>query len=75
MGAVGKIREERGVRRIEDLRNSVICEWQEPDIMSDGVWETCCGNAHQFFVDGPAENKYWFCPYCGKRIAVMKGKE
>ena len=59
------------MRRIEDLRNSAICEWQEPDVMSEGIWETDCGNAHEFFVDGPVENGYKFCPYCGRRIVVV----
>jgi len=39
--------------------------------MSEGIWETDCGNAHEFFADGPAENMYRFCPYCGRRIVVV----
>jgi len=57
------------------------CDWKPPEIAfgtwwsnwSD-YWETGCDNAHTFFDGGPTENKYRFCPYCGKRIAVTEGK-
>jgi len=44
------------------------CEWSED---KDGVWFTSCGEAHQFTVDGPAENHYSHCSYCGKRLQVV----
>ena len=31
-------------------------------------WETSCGNEYEFYDDGPYENGFRYCPYCGKRI-------
>ena len=41
------------------------CVWREDD---DGVWATSCGNLFQFDVDGPSENKFTHCPYCGAHL-------
>jgi len=41
------------------------CRWTE---IAEGCWKTECGEAHEFWVDGPTENKHRFCPYCGKRL-------
>lgn len=46
------------------------CRWDLDDI--DGKWDTGCGEAHVFEIDGPVENNYKYCPYCGKRLAVQK---
>ncbi|MCJ7482631.1 MAG: hypothetical protein MUO31_06670 [Thermodesulfovibrionales bacterium] len=35
-------------------------------------WETACGNANQFMDEGPKENHYIYCPYCGKKIEETK---
>jgi hypothetical protein len=35
-------------------------------------WDTECSEAHCFFEDGPRENHYRFCPYCGKPIELME---
>ncbi len=44
------------------------CDWRD-----DGEkWDTGCGQAHQFFTDGPVENHYRFCPYCGKSLKVRR---
>ncbi|MEI6165902.1 MAG: hypothetical protein WCS52_01790 [bacterium] len=45
------------------------CQWTEDDTYS---WDTGCGNRHLFSEAGPSENKHTFCPYCGKRIEVVK---
>ncbi len=42
------------------------CWWQD----EDGVWDTACDNRHEFIEDGPKENHYHFCPYCGKPLEV-----
>jgi DNA-directed RNA polymerase subunit RPC12/RpoP len=44
------------------------CRWS----FEGEYWKTDCDNAHQFEVDGPDENGYNYCPYCGKRIEVEK---
>lgn len=32
------------------------------------LWETGCGKAHYFEVDGIKKNEYKYCPYCGNEI-------
>ncbi len=39
------------------------CVWVQDE---NGVWETQCGNAHEFYDGGPSDNFYRYCPYCGK---------
>jgi len=48
------------------------CTWSED---SDGVWQTACGGAFNFFEDGPTENGAKFCPYCGSEIVARKYQE
>lgn len=38
------------------------CKWTED---SDGVWETECGQMHEFITGTPQDNSHRFCPYCG----------
>lgn len=40
------------------------CIWTDQGEM----WETSCGNAWCFNVDGPRENGVKFCPYCGNHL-------
>ena len=41
------------------------CRWTNVMCEDYDVWDTECGQAHQFETDGPAENLHTFCPYCG----------
>lgn len=41
------------------------CVWTEDD---DGAWDTSCDNRFEFTEDGPEENDFAFCPYCGKKL-------
>ena len=41
------------------------CTWIATE---EGQWESTCGNAFEFNDDGPDENGFKYCPYCGKRI-------
>ena len=43
-----------------------VCEWKYNG--DEYLWETSCWNLHIFMSDGPNENKYQYCPYCGKEI-------
>lgn len=45
------------------------CTWTED---GDGAWHTACGGAFQFVTDGPWENQFRFCSYCGKRIKATR---
>jgi hypothetical protein len=46
------------------------CEWTLDDGM--GLWATSCDQAFQFDVEGPTENKFAFCPYCGLKLAEVR---
>lgn len=48
------------------------CGWDETD---DGFWESECGNAFEFTEGYPENNKFKFCPYCGKLITATLFKE
>ena len=63
------------------LRNSIkivkqgvvsddVCEWKYND--SEYYFESSCKHLHIFMSDGPEENEYRFCPYCGKKIKVVE---
>ena len=63
------------------LRNSIkivkqgvvsddVCEWKYND--SEYYFESSCEHLHIFMSDGPKENEYDFCPYCGKKIKVVE---
>jgi len=45
------------------------CEWRYDD--DTDSWDTKCDNKHQFTADGPTENGYQFCPYCGKPLSEI----
>ena len=62
-------------RAIEIVKHGVIsddvCEWKYND--TEYYWESSCDHLHIFMSDGPKENEYEFCPYCGKKIKVIGG--
>ena len=45
------------------------CEWKYND--SEYYFESSCDHLHIFMSDGPKENAYEFCPYCGKKIKLV----
>ena len=47
-----------------------VCEWKYND--SEYYFESSCKHLHIFMSDGPEENEYRFCPYCGKKIKVVE---
>ena len=38
------------------------CQWSQDE---DGNWKTSCGEMFIFLEDGPKENEFRFCCYCG----------
>ena len=48
-----------------------VCEWMQDDGATD-IYDTKCGNTHMFIDGNPTDNKYEFCPYCGKKIEVVE---
>lgn len=51
-------------------RNIGKCEWICDN--DEGIHDTGCNNAHCFEAGGIEENKYAYCPYCGKQIVETK---
>ena len=47
-----------------------MCEWKYNG--TEYYWESSCEHLHIFMSDGPKENEYDFCPYCGKKIKVVE---
>ena len=47
-----------------------VCEWKYND--TEYYWESSCEHLHIFMADGPKENEYSFCPYCGKKIKEVE---
>ena len=47
-----------------------VCKWKYND--SEYYFESSCKHLHIFMSDGPKENEYRFCPYCGKKIKEME---
>lgn len=48
------------------LSEQIKCRWAQNE---DGQWDTGCGQIFEFTADGPEENGFAFCPYCGYGIA------
>lgn len=47
------------------LHEVKVCKWSEDQ---DSVWDTQCDNRFVFNSDGPADNGFEYCPYCGNKI-------
>jgi len=47
------------------------CTWQ---IDEDGVYDTGCHERFFFDSGDITENKFAFCPYCGKKILKTKSE-
>jgi hypothetical protein len=53
-----------------DRLKAVKCRWKPSEEFDNDNWESSCGNLFSFFADGPKENGFEFCPYCGKPITI-----
>jgi hypothetical protein len=60
---------------LEEPLSNEACVWTEDH---DGIWTSDCtrereGDGPQFCFneDGPDENNFKFCPYCGKKLAAV----
>jgi len=57
--------------RQEQFEKEGVCIWKRED--PDGtIYDTSCGQAFEFNVNGPIENDLLYCAYCGKRLAEVK---
>ena len=55
-----------------DSLAKLACKWVlDPDEWCDSLWKMSCGEElFRFEADGPHENRFKFCPYCGELIEV-----
>lgn len=55
------------------------CHWKLDDNPDYSIWETSCSGMFEFNADGPEENDFKFCPYCGgalvQTISAQKESE
>ena len=51
-----------------------VCEWRRWALPNGGfIYESDCGETHQFVSSGPKENgARWWCFYCGGKLVVVK---
>jgi hypothetical protein len=45
------------------------CTWTED--ADGGLWATTCGGAYAFETGDPAENRYRYCPGCGRALEAV----
>lgn len=48
-----------------DSEHAEPCWWLEDDC---GTWDTACGHSFEFTADGPHENTFKFCCFCGNPL-------
>lgn len=51
------------------------CTWNEHMGFDEDYWQTGCDNAFTFITEGPVENHFKFCPYCGGKLVIVKREE
>lgn len=56
------------VNELAEEYNKDYCEWKQYD--ENDIYYTGCEKIHMFIDGSPTDNKYEFCPYCGKKIKV-----
>lgn len=57
---------------IQQLESNRTCEWSQCE-GAEEVFSTGCGCMFEFIYDGPEENHFAYCPYCGGKLAVHDG--
>jgi len=56
----------------ERIKMDKECKWTEDDA---GDWDSDCGDSFIFNNDGPVENHFKFCPYCGRKLKQINWPE
>jgi hypothetical protein len=58
--------------RVAELENPKPCVWvRDEDMHGTEYWNQSCGDYPFVFANGgPAENKFQFCPNCGRPLEV-----
>jgi hypothetical protein len=56
----------------ETFASPVLCFWKRREDSWSDYWNTTCGHDFVFSDgDGPRENEFTFCPFCGKKIGQV----
>ena len=56
------------VNKLAEEYKGGFCEWKQYD--ENDIYYTGCEQIHMFIDGSPTDNKYEYCPYCGKKIKV-----
>lgn len=54
---------------IDNILSAQFCAWRLID-EEDNYWNSGCGTEWFFCEHGPKENRFKFCPTCGKEIVI-----
>lgn len=54
---------------MEGCQESEVCVWTYDDI--NCKYDTTCERAFQFIEDDFEENRFEYCPHCGKKIDAV----
>ena len=57
-----------------DLLDEKWCKWTD-DNTGSYTFETTCANTFMFMSGTPVDNNMKYCPFCGKRVEVVKYDE
>lgn len=47
------------------------CEWTNPMDVDYDAWQSGCEQEFIFTADGPTENGFKFCPFCGGKLTIF----
>lgn len=47
-----------------------VCYWEEVEDIPD-FYRSDCGDSHLFLKGGPKDNRFAYCPYCGKQLIQL----
>jgi hypothetical protein len=54
------------------MDEAALCHWSAVgDPWCVEYWESECGQVFTFIEDGPRDNGFEFCPYCGKSLVEL----
>lgn len=60
-----------GDDKTEEEKTEECCLWRLIDEEAN-VYDTTCQNPHILLDGSPTDNKFEFCPYCGRKIKVVE---
>lgn len=72
-GSPAHIKIDEAIQTIRELQSESdeVCEWKLFDEEAN-AYNTTCGGAFWLNSDGPKDNGFKYCPYCGRKIKVVE---